>query len=505
MNHLEVMGMLGALNKILLAVFLAISLISISISVLTLFLPFLIGGDAELEATSSMQNISGFALLSGPVAAAPADSPYEINLSVSTPALGESDLLSVDIYSEGRQLAHVNCFQEAEANLTGSTSLSCLVPVPYAYRGVSAYKLYAVLTREGTDYAAGPLGVTADWSVYEKNFWGFAWTLAMVIFAAYALILLPVGLATLAVAMNMRHNGSEGEYTLGSLFTLNGKGLAGKFHSFLVSPYFWAMELLGILIILIYMAISAEVWKSGTALVAFFFSGSISFIVPFLWCCAWWYADYREREPLRIMFSFFLWGMLAGLMAIGLNSLAGALLGIVGLGFFSTFLLAPPLEEFFKGSGLALLAEHHEYDSIEDGIVFGFTVGMGFSFIENWIYLLANPMGSDIWGWLFVFFLRAVFFSANHGFFTAITGMCVGYLIERGFRAPSLGLFIGVPVAAFFHAMHNSGETIIAFLGGGGALLYCCLLMPFFDYGGFILLVLLFIRSVLRKKGGGRP
>jgi hypothetical protein len=114
-------------------------------------------------------------------------------------------------------------------------------------------------------------------------------------------------------------------------------------------------------------------------------------------------------------------------------------------------------------------------------------------------------MGSDVWGWLFVFFLRSIVFSANHGFFTAIIGIIIGYMIERGSRSPALGLLIGVPIAAFFHAMHNSGEAIIALLGGGGALIYCCFLIPFFDYGGFVILVLLFIRSVLRRAGDGRP
>jgi len=76
----------------------------------------------------------------------------------------------------------------------------------------------------------------------------------------------------------------------------------------------------------------------------------------------------------------------------------------------------------------------------------------------------------------------------------------IGYLIEKGFKAPVLGIFVGVPIAAFFHAMHNSGEMLISFLGAGGILVYCCFLIPIFDYGGLILLVALFVRAVLRKR-----
>jgi RsiW-degrading membrane proteinase PrsW (M82 family) len=266
----------------------------------------------------------------------------------------------------------------------------------------------------------------------------------------------------------------------------------------MVSPYFWGLEMLGILIVMLYMGIAGEIWKSWTALAAFAMSGLIAFIVPFLWCFLWWYADYREREPLRVLVTLFLWGMLAALMAIGINTVMGLAFGLAGLGFFTSFFIAPPVEEFFKGSGLLIFANHHEFNSVEDGIVFGFTIGMGFAFIENWIYLLGNPMGADVWSWLALFLLRSVVFSANHGLYTAITGATIGYLIEKKFGFPALGLLVGVPIAALFHAMHNSGEMIVALLGGAGALLYCCVLIPFFDYGGLLLLVVLFIRAVTR-------
>ncbi len=345
--------------------------------------------------------------------------------------------------------------------------------------------------------------VHADWSAYENNFWGVSTILAIFIGVIYLFILLPISFIALGIASHMKHGDSmEGEYSLRSLVNpfAVGKTLMDKLNSFIISPYFWALESVGILIIILYLAISAGIWKSGTALTAFMFSGLLAFIIPFLWVLAWWCADYREREPLRIIITFFLWGMLAALMAIGFNTLTGVILEFIGLGFLSTFLLAPPTEEFFKGSGICLLSEHHEFDSIEDGLVYGFVIGMGFSFIEDWLYMLNNPMGSDIWSWLGLFFLRSILFSANHGLYTAITGGAIGFLIERRFKAPALGLLIGVPIAAFFHAMHNSGEMLGALLGGGGLLVYCCLLIPFFDYGGLIFLILFFIYAVLRKR-----
>ncbi len=492
------------LNNIFIAAILFIAIIAMAISIMVIFLPFIPGYSQELQATNSMRSRPDFHLSAETQPLSSQVSPKLLVINITTPALKDDDAIYVDVYDDGKQLDHINCLNELEGNYTGLTSLECEIPVPYDYDLIGDYHLFATLTSDNIDYLSGPLTVDVDWGVYEQNFWIFSGLAIAIVGTAYILVLVPAGLFVWAVAWDSKRGRSK-RYSLGSLFSLKGKNTVQKFRSFLASPYFWALEMAGILIILIYMAFTAQIWKSWTALAAFMISGFLAFIVPYLWCMAWWYADYRKREPLRLMFSFFLWGMLAGLMVIGLNSISGTLFGLAGLGAISTILLAPILEEFFKGSGLALLSENQEYNYIEDGIVFGFTIGMGFAFIENWIYLLDNPMGSDIGGWLSVFFLRAIIFSANHGFFTAITGIAIGYLIERKFQAPALGLLIGIPLAAFFHGMHNSGDAIITLLGGGGAFIYFCFLVPLFDYGGFVIIVLLFIRSVLRKKGDGRP
>jgi RsiW-degrading membrane proteinase PrsW (M82 family) len=364
--------------------------------------------------------------------------------------------------------------------------------------------VFGVFVRDGREYAAGPLILESDWRGYEQSFLDFSFLMGIGIALVYLVVVVPVLILALKLASGMNHHEeTPGEYSLQSLlFPLRyAKTLLQMFHSFLISPYFWAFESFGIIIILIYMAIAGEAWKSTTASIAFVFSGLAAFIVPFLWSVAWWYADYREREPLRIIVTMFLWGMLSALIVIGINSFADEALGVAGLAVLGTFLIAPVVEELSKGSGLTLLSEHHEFDSVEDGFIFGFVIGMGFSFVENWLYFLGNPLGSDTLGWFVLFVLRSVIFSANHGLYTAITGGVMGYFIERKFKAPALALLVGFPVAAFLHAMHNSGGAVISLLGGSGALLYCCILIPLFDYGGFIVLLLFFIRAVIRQKG----
>lgn len=474
----------------------------IFISIATILLPYLLGGDLGLGELDGMERLGSFSVQGLPPNVAPADSPYVAELAVSTPSLEEADSVRLRIFGEGRELGEMDCLEGMES-WEGLTQLECNASIPYNYQNAESYKIYAVLESGGEEYAYGPLEVRADWSAYERNFWDFSGGTFLCAGAAFLLLVIPLALAAWWIAGRTKHaEAYPGEYSLASLFSPFSvkRGIGERVHAAMVSPYFWGLEMLGILIVISYMMLEGEVWKSWTALAAFGISGLIAFIVPFLWCFAWWYADYKEREPLRVLVTLFLWGMLAALMAIGINSLTGVLFGLLGVGFFTAFFVAPLVEEFFKGSGLLIFAGHHEFNSVEDGIVFGFTIGMGFAFIENWIYLMQNPMGADMLGWLSLFLLRSIVFSANHGLFTAITGAVIGYLIERKFAFPALGLLIGVPVAAFFHAMHNSGEMIITLLGGGGVLLYCCVFIPLFDYGGLILLAALFLRAILRNR-----
>jgi RsiW-degrading membrane proteinase PrsW (M82 family) len=497
--------MLEKINKLFIILVLFVAFIGISLSIIALFLPTLLGADLEYETISKMKTMDEFYIESTINSLSPTDSPYIMNITMYVPALKATDLVFLDVYSDGKYLISINCLDRYDyaEDYVDLKELNCQLSLPYNYENTTTYRVFGVFTREGTEYKTAPITLNADWEGYENSFWTLSAFLGGSIFLIYLVILLPLGIVIISIASKTKYKSEvPGGYSLTSLLLpFNyGKTIIEKLRNVIISPYFWLFEALGILIILAYMIITAQVWKSTAALVAFIISGLSAFIIPFIWCTAWWYADFKEREPVRIIITLFLWGMLSALMAIGLNSIAGEILAIFGVGFLSVFLIAPVAEEFYKGSGLCLLSEHREFDSIEDGIVFGFVIGMGFSFIENWIYFLGNPIGSDTLGWFFLFLLRSILFSANHGFYTAITGGVMGYIIERKFKAPGLGLLIGFPIAAIFHAIHNSGATLGALLGGLGTIFYCCFLIPIFDYGGFVLLILLFLRSVFRKK-----
>jgi len=487
---------------------------AIGLSVLDLFgLPMIVehgGKISDIQALPTNPNFSisftDASLQMQPILAG--DSPYDLNITINTPPLTKDHEIIVYAVANGNVASETTCpdpdAYENDSQL-GLTSITCAIPLTYGYQAAEGTKIYATIedSNADTEYAASPLSLQVDWSPYEGYFWGSAAVVTLIAVACLVVLLIAT-LVMLFFSTRAKHETEyEGEYTLGNMLTpFKGvKDASHAFQAFIASPLFWLMELGGILVLVVYFAVAVEPWQSPSALFAFFISGILSLVTPFLWVALMWFADYKEREPLRIIVSLFLWGGFACLMAIGINSVTGLFFGICGLAFMAASFTAPIFEELFKGIGLAIFSFHHEYDNMVDGIIYGFVIGMGFSFVEDWLYLLHNPMGGNIWSWLFVFIMRSIFFSANHGVFTAMTGGVIGLLKQWRFPYATLGLAAGMLPAMFLHAVHNSGEIWTTLFGGIGICAYCCILIPVFDYGGLLLVALLLVGGVIFTQG----
>ncbi|VVC71980.1 Protease prsW family protein [uncultured archaeon] len=431
-------------------------------------------------------------------------SPLELDVTVKTPPLEYGETVEMVVVSGGKIISDEDCIGEEDVSVgspVGMTSLACTVPLSYNYAKTDNLTVYAVLTNPGAEesYLAYSLPLEVNWGDYEASFWSSSIVIALAALAGLGLVAV-VGAAMAFFALRSKHDAEyAGEYTLESMFNpfRYAKTVSQEIQATIASVPFWALELSGILVVVFYLAVSFEAWKSESAVFAFLASGAFAFITPFLWTALVWFADYKEREPLRLIVSLFLWGGFACLMAIGINTITGSMFIALGIGFLAASFTAPIFEELFKGTGLAIFSLHHEYDGMVDGIVYGFAVGMGFSFVENWLYLLNNPMGGDIGGWITVFTLRSIAFSANHGVFTAMTGGIIGLFKQWRFKYSTLGMLAGMVPAMLLHAIHNSGEIWVALFGGAGALAYFCVLLPLFDYGSLILLAIILIGGVV--------
>jgi RsiW-degrading membrane proteinase PrsW (M82 family) len=214
-----------------------------------------------------------------------------------------------------------------------------------------------------------------------------------------------------------------------------------------------------------------------------------------------WWGDRYEKEPLGLLAIAFLWGAVpAVLISIVVELAFGEPLAALQAGRLTSMVesaaLAPLIEELAKG--LALLGlfifVRRELDDILDGIVYGALVGVGFGMTENLLYF-TSAFSDGGWGALgAVVFLRSVLFGLNHAFFTAFTGLGLGWarLAPRGWRRVVFPL-TGLAASILFHALHNAGITFAETSPWG-------LLISLVSNAGGILVLLVVVLLAWRKE-----
>jgi protease PrsW len=498
-------------NVMLLAALALIGAFGVFLSVLSLFLlPLLISDTSSYEEVTGFGHSNGFA--AAPVWAnatkgfSTASSPHTYPLEIICPQLKEDSAINVWEFSQRREMDVHECVgPDNILESIGNRTVRCDVELAYKYAPQDERVLFAVYTRgEAKPIVSKPITLAVDWTGYEGSFWGTAAVTALMAFAG-AIVVILVAAAMVFTVRNTKHETLyPGEYSLKGLIWPFQKGMTGcqLYQAILGSPITWALELAGILLIILYMAVSFRVWSSPTAAYSFVISGIFAFILPLLTVAAVWFADYKEREPIRLIASMFLWGSFTGILAIGFNTMGETMLSLFGVGLLSAPFIAPMIEEVFKGSGLVAISLHHEFDDMVDGIVYGFTIGAGFCFIENWLYLMKSPMGENALAWFLIFFMRSGMFLANHSVFTSFTGAVIGYLKQKNVRWAPYGLFIGVIPAVFLHFVHNFTATFGPMMGPIGILL-ALMVWAVFDWGGLAIVCILLIAGVYgmqRKK-----
>jgi len=500
---IEKKSLFSLANTALVGLFLLFVLFGLAATFLHISIASLFSDDgSSLSKTlADLPQDNDFALISydpaGPIAAD--TSPVEINFTLRAKNLLENEQIAVYVLENGKAVDKTIC----DTDNKSENEFNCSVPLVFQYSQKNSFLLYPVrIADDKKEFSAKPVSIDVAWGSYISNFWSFSFIL--VLLALFGLALVAI-LLLFMLFMSSRSTFTveyPGEFSIKNILSPFAPGRTNpqKFEWLLSSPFFWAAELIGIAILLLYMALSSSAFSSSEAFFSFIISGALALPIPFFIMAIFWLADYKEREPLPMLMTMFLWGGFACLLALGINSLSGAFLDIFGLGLLTAPLIAPLVEEPFKGAGLVFLSLHHEFDDVVDGIVYGFAVGMGFTFIENWFYLVNNPVSADIGSWLVMFILRSTFFAANHGVFTAFTGAVIGYLKQKNVSWAPWGVFLGIIPAAFFHFAHNFMSAVGMCCGPLGTVIYLFTAIPFFDYGALFVLVAIMLYSVYTAK-----
>ncbi len=195
---------------------------------------------------------------------------------------------------------------------------------------------------------------------------------------------------------------------------------------------------------------------------------ALSLLPPLLFL--FWLRNHEdnEREPIRALLTTFAWGGSAGVgIAVLLHVLfdfgysqAGSPIPVAS-SILAAVVIAPIVEEFSKALGLGLV--RREMNELEDGIIYGAAVGLGFAATENFVYGLTALAQDGFGASVLTVSIRVFSSTLLHAAASAIIGFGYGVVVRRGgVAAEVLPHYI---FAVLLHAAYNFLVSIQAIWG----------------------------------------
>ncbi len=164
--------------------------------------------------------------------------------------------------------------------------------------------------------------------------------------------------------------------------------------------------------------------------------------------------DRGKKEPLRLKWKVFKWGILAtiiaGIIEINLDSI---MLSIsenkLIYGFLTAFVTAAIVEEGLKMWVVRReVYKDKDFDEVMDGISYTVIASMGFALLENILYVVEGGLAVGI--------IRALISVPAHAMFSGIMGFYIGKarFAPMSWQGSKL-LWKGFAIAVFYHGLFN--------------------------------------------------
>jgi len=184
------------------------------------------------------------------------------------------------------------------------------------------------------------------------------------------------------------------------------------------------------------------------------FDWSIALVPVLLMAALFAWLDVFKLMSAREMLGLLLLGAAAALIAWPVS---GRVLDTLPMGYsFYSRMVAPWIEEALKAAALAVLIATNRIGFKLDAVISGFTIGAGFSVVENIFYLIRFPeLSASVW------MVRGLGTAVMHGTTTAILAAVTHELSERALRRRGrlrfnpLWLLPGYLLASLIHLVFN--------------------------------------------------
>lgn len=175
----------------------------------------------------------------------------------------------------------------------------------------------------------------------------------------------------------------------------------------------------------------------------------LSVLIPIIFLYFISALDVHTQRRRRLLVTSFIWGVVSFSIAYLtftalVNNRVFSLQQVVTVG-------APITEELLKAGCLYILARRLQIRSAVDGAEYGFAVGIGFSVVENLLYLSSAAPGTGLETTL----ARVLSTNLMHGLTTGIVGATLGSNYYRSRRVVQVRTTLAILLAIGIHVVFN--------------------------------------------------
>jgi len=179
-----------------------------------------------------------------------------------------------------------------------------------------------------------------------------------------------------------------------------------------------------------------------------------------LWLWFWLHEDAGHREPRSLIVLTFMVGMAMVLLAAPVEKLVIVVGRLFNPSFTEGMLMAVVIwagvEEIFKYIAARLTAfKHVAFTRPIDAFIYITTASLGFSAMENTLFLLSPLLKGDTFAAVIGGSLRFMGASLLHFLASGVIALCVGLTFYASRAKKALGLLVGLIIAVALHTLFN--------------------------------------------------
>jgi RsiW-degrading membrane proteinase PrsW (M82 family) len=176
-----------------------------------------------------------------------------------------------------------------------------------------------------------------------------------------------------------------------------------------------------------------------------------------VWLWFWMHENHAHHEPKHTIWLTFLVGMSAVFVVYPFQKLATTLIGEENAGW-NTFLAWATIEEIAKYSVaycIALRLKYNVFDEPIDAFVYLMTAALGFSAMENTLFLIAPLLQGETFTTIVTGNMRFMGANLLHVASSGVLSLFISYAYFKPIWAQRLSLMVGLLAATILHTIFN--------------------------------------------------